>query len=79
MASITLYQFEECPYCEKVRRKLSEKQLKYEKVNVAHNREDPLRKELKAKSGIATVPVIKIDGKYIGDSTAIIAYLDEHF
>jgi glutaredoxin 3 len=79
MTSITLYQFEECPYCAKVRKKLAEKDIEYEKVNVAQDREDPQRVDIKEKSGVGTVPVIKIDDKWIGDSGAIITYLDENF
>jgi glutaredoxin 3 len=73
---ITLYQFEECPYCAKVRAKLSELGLSYEKINVPYDRDDFLRQELLEKSGVATVPVIKIDNKYIGDSEKIITFLE---
>ncbi len=79
MAKITLFQFEACPFCAKVRTKLEEKGLKYEKVNVLRDREDSQRKELAEKSGVFTVPVIKIDDKYIGDSGEIIEYLEENF
>jgi glutaredoxin 3 len=79
MTSITLYQFEDCPYCAKVRAKLAEMKLVYEEINVPRDREDPLRKEIAAKSGILTVPVIKIDNTYIGDSAAILVYLAQHF
>ncbi len=79
MAKITLYQFESCPFCEKVRNKLAELNLDYEKVNVPNDREDSLRKELFEKSGVATIPVIKIDDKFIGDSGEIISYLEENF
>ena len=74
---ITLYQFVECPYCAKVRAKLDELGLPYEKVNVPSDRDDSLRKKLLEKSGVGTVPVIKIDDKYIGDSDKIISYLQE--
>jgi glutaredoxin 3 len=76
--SITLYQFEMCPFCAKVRAKLDEMGLEYKKVDVPRDREDPQRKDIAEKSGVQTVPVIEIDGKWIGDSGAIIAYLDEH-
>ena len=73
---ITLYQFEECPYCEKVRRKLKELNLDYTKINAAKAREDPLRKTLFQKSGVPTVPVIEIDGKFTGESDVIIQKLE---
>ena len=78
MEKITLYQFESCPFCAKVRDKLDELGLDYENINVPREREDSLRKDLLEKSGVATVPVIKIGDKYIGDSGAIIAYLEEN-
>jgi glutaredoxin 3 len=79
MTNITLFQFETCPYCAKVRAKLDELGLEYERVNVSPNREDPQRKEIAEKSGVGTVPIIKIDGKYIGESGDIIEHLEENF
>jgi len=79
VVSIILYQFEDCPYCEKVRQKLKELKAQYKTVNVSYDREDSSRKELLLKSGVATVPVIKIGEKYIGESSDIIAYLEKHF
>lgn len=76
---IILYQFESCPYCEKVRQKLKEKKLDFEKVNVPREREDKIRKDLFKKSGVLTVPVIKINERYIGESQDIVNYLDENF
>jgi glutaredoxin 3 len=73
---ITLYQFEECPFCAKVRAKLDELGLEYSKVNVSRDRENTQRKELLEKSGVATVPVIDIDGEFTGDSGAIIEKLE---
>jgi glutaredoxin len=72
---ITLYQFESCPYCAKVRSVLDSMHLPYHKVEMIRDREDPKRKELAQKSGVLTVPVIEIDGKFIGDSAKIIEHL----
>lgn len=77
MHKITLYQFEDCPYCEKVRRKLEELKLNYKKIDAARTREDPQRKMLFQKSGVPTVPVIEIDGKFIGESDVIVKKLEE--
>ena len=79
MATITLYQFEECPFCAKVRAVLRELELPFIIIDVPHERDDPIRKQLLEKSGVPTVPVISINGKYIGDSQKIIHYLEEHF
>jgi len=74
---IKLYQFETCPFCAKVRAKLKELGLEYKPVNVVPDRENPQRKELREKSGVGTVPVIEIDGRFIGESDAIIEYLEK--
>ena len=79
MANITLFQFEQCPFCEKVRDKLAELVLDYEKINVPYSRDDPQRKELLEKSGVSTVPVLKDGEKYIGDSEKILKYLEENY
>ena len=74
---ITLYQFEECPYCAKVREKLDELGFKYKKINVVRDREDSKRKEIAKKSGVLTVPVIEIDGEFMGESDVIMQKLEE--
>lgn len=76
MAKITLYQFEDCPFCAKVRAKLDELGFEYEKVNMPRDIEDPQRKELLEKSGVQTVPVIDIDGTFTGDSDVIVEKLE---
>jgi glutaredoxin 3 len=77
MHKITLYQFVECPYCAKVRDKLDELDLPYEKVDMPRDREDPQRKDLAEKSGVLTVPVIEIDGHFTGESDVIIDKLEK--
>ncbi len=72
---ITLYQFESCPYCAKVRAALEQWRLPYGKVEMARDRNDEKRKWLAQESGVLTVPVIEIDGKFIGDSEKIIGHL----
>jgi len=79
MEKLTLYQFEECPFCLKVRVKLDELKIKYEKVNVSYSRDNPLRKKLLKKSGVTSVPVLRIEDKYIGESADIIEYLEQNF
>ncbi|MBI2102627.1 glutathione S-transferase N-terminal domain-containing protein [Candidatus Woesearchaeota archaeon] len=79
MTTIMLYQFEECPFCAKVRAVLRELKLPFIAIDVPHERDDPIRQQLLEKSGVPTVPVISIDGRYIGDSQKIIHYLEEHF
>ena len=75
---IKLYQFETCPFCAKVRAKLDELGIsdKVEKINMVRDREDPKRIELAEKSGVQTVPVIEIDGKFTGESDIIVEKLE---
>ena len=74
MPKILLYQFENCPYCEKVRRKLAELGLEYEKFEVDRSN----KPDVVLQTG-GTVPVIDIDGKIISDSSRIVEYLEENF
>ncbi len=78
MNKIILYQLPGCPYCTKVRNKLEEMKLDYDIVDVENDRNDPVRQELLEKSNVPTVPVIQVDGEYIGESDIIIAYLEEN-
>ena len=79
MTKIILYQYETCPYCAKVRDYMSENDIEFEKVNVSYDSTESLRQEIKEKSGVGTVPVIKDGDKYVGDSGAIIEYLEENY
>jgi len=53
--------------------------LEFEKIEVPRDRNSKVRKDLFKKSGVPTVPVIKINNKFIGESSDIIDYLDENF
>lgn len=71
---IKLYQYESCPYCERVRRKFAELGMEYEKVEV-----DPRSKpEVVIKLG-GTVPVIDDNGMVMNESLDIINYLEEKY
>lgn len=58
---------------------MKEKNLDFEKINVPHDREAKIRKDLFKKSGVLTVPVIKIGERYIGESEEIIKFIDEKY
>ena len=77
LSETVLYQLPSCPYCRKVREVLDMKKIPYVTMNVSPSRNDILRKKLLEKSGVETVPVLKIDGKYIGESEEIVKYLRE--
>jgi len=71
----TLYQFELCPFCHKVRAALEAKGVAYRSVEV-----NPMtKKELPEMPGNERrkVPVLAIDDELIADSTAILEYLEK--
>lgn len=70
-----LYQFENSPFCHKVKIILTEKNLTYEPIEVA--RHD--KRELIQVSGQEAVPVFVEDGKVIVDSTFISEYLENTY
>jgi microsomal prostaglandin-E synthase 2 len=74
MNTVTLYQFELCPYCHKVKAALEAKGIAFTKVEV-----NPMnKKELPTLPADAPrkVPVIQVNGETIYDSTKIIAFLE---
>lgn len=77
MNDVTLYQFELCPYCHKVRAGLELKGIAYRTVQV-----NPMnKKQLPALPADAPrkVPVLALDGSLLWDSTTILLALDERF
>ena len=77
LSDTVLYQLPSCPYCRKVREVLDMKKIPYVTMNVSPSRNDILRKKLAEKSGTQTVPVLKIEGKYIGESEEIVKYVHQ--
>ena len=76
MEAVTLYQFELCPYCHKVKAALEAKGIAFTKVEV-----NPMnKKELPVLPAGAPrkVPVIQVGSETVFDSTAIVAYLEAH-
>ncbi|RMH43949.1 MAG: glutathione S-transferase family protein [Deltaproteobacteria bacterium] len=74
MQTATLYQFELCPYCHKVKAALDVKGIPYAKVDV-----NPMtKKELPELPADAPkkVPVLEFDGDRVYDSTDILMFLD---
>jgi glutathione S-transferase len=75
---IELYQFQMCPYCRKVRRKLDELDLEHKTIEVPRDRDK--RTTIKELSGQIKVPVIQDgDGTVVYDSSDIIDYLEENY
>jgi glutathione S-transferase len=74
---IVLYQAEWCPYCARVRKKLTDLLLDYTNVNVPHSHAE--RDEVKAVSGQTSIPVM-VDGDVVlDDDDTIIPYLDKKY
>ncbi|ELR97999.1 glutathione S-transferase family protein [Gloeocapsa sp. PCC 73106] len=71
-----LYQFELCPYCEKVRFILDYKRLDYSKIEVTPG---VGQLELLRLSGKTQVPVLKDGESIITDSTEIANYLERKY
>lgn len=71
---IKLYQYTECPFCEKVRQKLAKLELQYEKIEV-----DPANKPQVVKDLGGTVPVIDDNGMIMNESADIVAYLENKY
>ena len=75
MEVATLYQFELCPFCHKVKAAFEAKGIPYQTIDV-----NPMtKKELPEldSNERRKVPVLEMDGKRIADSTAILAFLEE--
>ena len=74
---IVLYQAEWCPYCARVRKKLTDLLLDYKNVNVPHSHAQ--RDEVKRASGQTSIPVL-VDGDVVlDDDDDIIPYLDKKY
>lgn len=75
--NLVLYQRENCPYCQIVRKKLSQLDLPVLLVPVEINGSD--RHSLKELSGQRSVPVLADGDTVINGSDRILAYLDDIF
>jgi glutaredoxin len=75
--NIVLYQAEWCPYCVRVRKKLTDLLLDYSIVNEPHSHAERLA--TKAASGQTGIPVL-VDGDIVlDDDDDIIPYLDKTY
>jgi glutaredoxin 3 len=74
---IVFYQAEWCPYCARVRSKLTDLLLDYKAVNVARSHSE--RDEVKAVSGQTSIPVL-VDGDVVlDDDDEMIPYLEKKY
>jgi glutaredoxin 3 len=74
---IVLYQAEWCPYCARVRAKLTDLLLDYRVVNVPRSHAE--RDIVREVSGQTSIPVM-VDGETVlADDDDIIPYLDQRY
>jgi glutathione S-transferase len=74
---MVLYQAEWCPYCARVRKKMTDLLLDYTIVNVPHSHTQ--RDVVKEVSGQTSIPVL-VDGDVVlDDDDDIIPYLDKKY
>lgn len=76
---IRLYDYPDCPFCQKVRVVLAEKDLEYERVQVDLHKQAQRTPEFLKLNPYGKVPVLIDDDVVIYDSTVINEYLDEEY
>lgn len=76
MSTLTLYQFELCPYCHKVKAGLELKGIPYRKVEVNPMSKHELAKVGPNPDGRKKVPVIEFKGDVVRESSDILRWLD---
>jgi glutaredoxin-like protein len=69
---VSLFAKEGCPFCARAKEMLNEHGLDYEEITLG---KDVSTRSLRAATGATTVPQVFIDGKLIGGSEALEAYL----
>jgi glutaredoxin 3 len=74
---IVLYQAEWCPYCARVRAKLTELLLDYRTVNVPHSHAE--RGVVRQISGQTSIPVLLDGDVVLDDDDDIVPYLEKKY
>lgn len=71
--AITVYTTQYCSFCNAAKKFLDDKGLAYEEVPLDDNPE--LRAEVSKRNGnYRTVPMIEIDGKFVGGYSELVKY-----
>lgn len=76
---IRLYDYPDCPFCQKVRVVLAEKDLEYERVHVDLHKQEQRAPEFLKLNPYGKVPVLIDEDVVIYDSTIINEYLNEEY
>ena len=76
---LKLYDYPDCPFCQKVRVVLAEKDLEYEKVFVDLRKQEQKTAEFLHMNPYGKVPVLVDEDEVIYDSTIINEYLEDEY
>ncbi|MCW5891554.1 MAG: glutathione S-transferase family protein [bacterium] len=76
---LKLYDYPDCPFCQKVRVVLAEKDLEYEKVFVDLRKQEQKAPEFLRMNPYGKVPVLQDEDEVIYDSTIINEYLEDEY
>jgi glutathione-dependent peroxiredoxin len=71
-SAVALFTKPGCPFCAKAKATLKENNIAFEEIVLGT---DATSVSLKAVTGQTTVPQLYVDGKHIGDSEAVVAYV----
>jgi stringent starvation protein A len=76
---LKLYDYPDCPFCQKVRVVLAEKDLEYEKIFVDLRKQEQKLPDFLRLNPYGKVPVLVDEDEIIYDSTIIDEYLEEEY
>ncbi len=76
---LKLYDYPDCPFCQKVRVVLAEKDLEYEKIFVDLRKQEQKSPDFLRLNPYGKVPVLVDEDEVIYDSTIINEYLEEEY
>ena len=72
-SAVTLFTKPGCPFCAKAKAALTASSIAFEEIVLGT---DATSVSLRAVTGETTVPQLYVDGKHVGDSDAIVAYVN---
>ena len=76
---LRLYDYPDCPFCQKVRVVLAEKDLEYEKIFVDLRKQEQKSPDFLRLNPYGKVPVLVDEDEVIYDSTVINEYLEDEY
>ena len=76
---LKLYDYPDCPFCQKVRVVLAEKDLEYEKIFVDLRKQEQKLPEFLRLNPYGKVPVLVDEDEVVYDSTIINEYLEDEY